>query len=135
MELAEQVSKWSKDPSTKVGSVIVRPDNSLCSVGYNGFAMGVDDSPERYADRDLKYKLIVHAEINAKDFANEPLHGYTLYSYPFMPCERCAGQLINKGIKRIVSFRMDNERWDFTNSILQFREAGVLLKLYDNDGV
>ena len=131
LELAKQVSTWSKDPSTKVGAVIVRPDNSVCSVGYNGFAKGIVDSPERYADRDLKYELIVHAEMNAKEFAREPVHGYTLYSHPFMPCTRCTGPLINAGIKRIVSYKCEHERWDFTDSKLQCCEARINVTLYD----
>ena len=32
MELAEHVAQWSRDPSTKVGAVIVRPDKSVASV-------------------------------------------------------------------------------------------------------
>ena len=45
-QLAKLVSLWSKDPSTKVGSVIVRPDKTIASVGFNGFPKGVPDEPE-----------------------------------------------------------------------------------------
>ena len=41
LEMARLVSGWSKDPSTKVGAVIVRPDKTIASVGYNGIAIGV----------------------------------------------------------------------------------------------
>lgn len=133
LKLAKEVSTWSKDPSTKVGAVIVRPDKSLCSVGFNGFAQGVDDSPERYNNRELKYKLIVHGEINAREFAREPVHGYTLYTYPFMPCERCAGPMIQAGIKTIISLVNDNPRWDFTYSKQQFGESGREVLLYEPD--
>lgn len=131
LKLAKEVSSWSKDPSTKVGAVIVRPNGSVCSVGFNGFAQRVKDTPERYADRELKYKLIVHGEINAREFANESIKGYTLYTYPFMPCERCAGPMIQAGIAKVVSLENDNPRWDFTYSKLQFEESGVELLLLD----
>jgi deoxycytidylate deaminase len=36
---------WSKDPSTKVGAVIVRPDLTVASIGYNGFPRGMSDDP------------------------------------------------------------------------------------------
>ena len=65
IELAKHISTWSKDPSTQVGAVIVRPDKTIASVGFNGFPRGVDDRPEKLADRPLKYQMIVHAEINA----------------------------------------------------------------------
>ena len=68
IELAKLVSTWSKDPSTQTGAVIVDPNRRVVSVGYNGFPIGVDDDPERYANRDLKYKMIVHCA----DLSGEP---------------------------------------------------------------
>lgn len=101
--LAKLVSLWSKDPSTKVGAVVVRPDKTVCSVGFNGFPRGVEDNPEWYADREIKYKVIKHAEENAMMFATERLTGYTLYVYPLAPCASCAGDIIQRGIKRVVA--------------------------------
>lgn len=103
LEVARQVAGWSKDPSTQVGAVIATPDHRPVSFGFNGLPQGVDDSPERYADRDLKLKLIVHAELNALVFAGERARGCTLYTWPFMPCCRCAGLVIQHGIKRVVA--------------------------------
>jgi len=40
--MADLVGSWSKDPSTKVGAVIIRPDRTIASVGYNGFPRGVE---------------------------------------------------------------------------------------------
>lgn len=61
LKLARDWSTYSKDPSTQTGAVVVRPDLSIAAgPGYNGFPPGVIDTPERYADRDLKYKLIIH---------------------------------------------------------------------------
>lgn len=100
--LAKYVSQKSKDPSTKVGAVIVRPDKSVCSVGFNGFPQQMPDSPELYANREEKYSRIIHGEVNALRFAREEVRGYTLYTVPFMPCDRCFVQMIQAGITRFV---------------------------------
>lgn len=102
-QLAKLISLWSKDPSTKCGSVIVRPDRTVASVGFNGFPMGVNDSEELYADRAVKLSIIKHAEENALMFANESVKGYTLYVYPLPPCSKCAGSIIQRGITRVVA--------------------------------
>ena len=101
--LAKYMSTRSKDPSTKVGAVIVRPDKSVCSVGYNGFPQLMPDDKELYDNREEKYSRIIHGEINALTFAREPVKGYTLYTYPFMPCDRCFVQMAQNGIVRFVS--------------------------------
>jgi dCMP deaminase len=128
--MAKFVSKWSKDPSTKVGAVITQ-DNHVVSVGFNGLPRGVADTDERLNNRELKYKLIVHGEINAMAFANQSLHGCTLYTYPFMPCPVCAGQVIQRGITKVVAPFSDNPRWaeQFKLTTEIFNEAGVSLLL------
>src|SRR4051812_43949974 len=93
LQMARLVASWSKDPSTKCGAVIVRPDKTVASVGFNGFPKGTNDDDELYADRETKYSRVVHAEQNALIFAREPLDGYTMYTWPqgFGPtCDRCA---------------------------------------------
>lgn len=57
--LADQHSQMSKDPSTKVGAIIVGPDREVLSAGFNGFPRGIEDSKERLHNRDLKLKLVV----------------------------------------------------------------------------
>jgi len=130
-EMANMVASWSKDPSTKVGAVIVRPDRTIASVGYNGFPRGVDDSPEVYADRPKKYMRVVHAEANAILSAREPLHDYTLYVTPLHPCATCSGLIIQSGIK-LVNFSMSrdnarNEAWQehFNTMTDMFLQAGI----------
>lgn len=103
LDLAKLVASWSKDPSTKAGAVIVRPDRSVLSVGFNGFPKQMPDDPTWYANREEKYSRIVHCEINALIHSHEPLVGYTLYTYPFLPCDRCCVQMIQAGIKRMVA--------------------------------
>ena len=65
LELANHISSWSKDPSTKVGCVVVGADREIRSTGFNGFPRGIEDSEDRLADREEKYPLICHAEENA----------------------------------------------------------------------
>lgn len=132
LDMAEMVSLWSKDPSTKVGAVIVDKNNRLISVGYNGFPRGIPDD-ERLKQRDKKYDIIVHAEMNAILFANVPIQGFTLYTYPFEPCSRCASVIIQTGISRVVSLPNKEDRWEANFEISRnlFKEAGVKLEYYE----
>lgn len=134
LELAKHISTWSKDPSTKVGAVIVDDKKRIVSLGYNGFPIGINDSYEKLENRETKLKIIVHAERNAIIFANRALDGCTLYTYPFMPCSVCAGIVIQSGIKRVVSYQTSNKRWidDFVVTMDMFDEAGVELLLYED---
>ncbi|HEY1096850.1 MAG TPA: deaminase [Alphaproteobacteria bacterium] len=134
LELAAHVAQWSRDPSKKVGAVIVRPDKTIASLGFNGFARGVIDAPERYADKALKNEMVVHAEMNAILHAREPLHDYTLYVWPYHPCSRCAATIIQSGIKTIYSFAGETENWKATIDLAQsmFREAGVKIVILDD---
>lgn len=134
IDMAALVAYWSKDPSTQFGAVIVRPDRTVASVGYNGFPRGCSDDPEIYADRPLKYARVVHAEVNAVLAAREPLNGYTMYIYPGgagPSCDRCTAVIIQSGITRVVHdyepLSDINSRWAETMRIgLQmYAEAGV----------
>lgn len=131
LELAALIGSWSKDPSTKVGAVIVRPDRTIASTGYNGFPRRTDDDPALLEDREVKYARIVHAEVNAIVHASEDLSGHTLYTTPFPPCDRCAGIVIQSGITRVVypSLTEDVQRWSaaFQTAQQLFDEAGIQL--------
>jgi dCMP deaminase len=111
LALARLVASWSKDPSTQVGAVLVSPDNHVISVGYNGFPAGMDDAPERYADRSEKYSRIIHAEMNALLCAPVGLHGSTLYT-SLPPCDRCTVMLLQAGVHRFVSAAVPVEAQD-----------------------
>jgi dCMP deaminase len=130
MGFAIKAATKSKDPSTQVGAYICTPDNRPVSHGYNGFAQGVDDDPERYANREFKYAYIIHGEINAIIFAGERAKGGTLYTWPFPPCVRCAGPVIQAGIVRVVAPEPTDElkaRWEkeLNQARSMFTEAGV----------
>ena len=127
--MAKHVAKLSKDPSTQVGAIIFDPKRRLVSAGYNGFARGVKDTPERLRDRDTKYKLILHAEKNAIMFATAPLEGCTLVvTHPC--CAQCAALVIQSGIANVLWPKPSKDfmaRWagDYAFTLAQFGEAGV----------
>lgn len=114
LNLARHASLRSKDPSTKVGAVIVDPLGRVVSTGYNGFPQRMPDDIAAYHDRDVKYSRIIHAEMNAVLFAHRDLTGCTLYVYPLIPCDRCAVHLVQTGIMRIVAPQLHGDvavRW------------------------
>lgn len=136
IDLARLVASWSKDPSTKVGAVIVRPDHTVAAIGYNGFARGVRDHTERYADRETKYAMVVHAESNALLSSRESLEGCTLYVTPIPPCSQCAAAIIQRGIRRVVVDQRKevaaNWAQAYAVSETMFSEAGVTVCVLSN---
>ncbi len=127
--LAQHIAGWSKDPSTQCGAIVTL-GKRIVSLGFNGFPKGVEDTSERLENRETKYRLVLHAEQNALSFANRDLSGCTIYVYPMPPCSRCAAQIIQAGIKRIVTKWPDAdklERWqeDFELANEMYRETGV----------
>jgi dCMP deaminase len=118
LALAEQVASWSKDPSTKIGAVLVDPDRRIVGTGYNGFPRGVEDTEERLNDRPLKYSLVVHAEVNAIISAGDRALGGTLYVVPTLMvpniCPECAKIAVQAGIAEVVGWASNEtvaERW------------------------
>ncbi len=97
LELAEHIASFSKDPSTKVGAVIFDEGNRIISMGYNGLPQKVIDSDERYNNRELKYKTIIHAEMNAILFAKKDLTNCSIATWPFMSCSNCTSAIIQSG--------------------------------------
>jgi dCMP deaminase len=140
LELAQVVASWSRDPSTKIGAVIARPDSTVLSLGFNGFPRGCDDHPAIYADRERKYERVVHAELNAILTSAERPWGCTLYVYPpaLVPgtCARCAAAIIQAGIRRVVHLEAQgltfNERWraSYQEAVALYREAGIRVLSY-----
>lgn len=103
-----------------MGSVIVTPDNRHCSVGYNGFAAGIEETEEKW-QRPIKYQYVIHSEENA--ILNCPFEtiGCTIY-ITHQPCHRCIQRLRNAGIKRIIyNKKYDNLEykniWDETYTL------------------
>ena len=133
LSLAKEVSTWSKDPSTQVGAVTVGSKKEVLSQGFNGFPRGIHDTDERYNNRDIKYKLVVHAEMNAiynATYSGASLDGATLYVYGLPICSECAKGIIQLGIKKVVvekSKELDNWNESVQLSKEMFDESGVEL--------
>lgn len=140
LELAKLVSSWSKDPSTQTGAVIVRPDKSVASVGFNGFPIPMPDHEVYYNNREEKYSRIVHCEMNALLFSKDVTHaGHTLYTYPFMSCDRCFVHMVQSGIKRFVYPKATEEqlsRWGdaFARVLTYAKECGAEMVEIDDTG-
>ena len=128
MALAEHIATWSKDPSTQVGTVIADEHGRVIGHGYNGFPRGVEDHEWRYEDRSVKYKMIVHAEVNAILNATRDPRGCVMYT-TFSPCPQCTAMLIQAGIAIVyVKSNPSAERWseDHVMAADMMREAGVM---------
>lgn len=134
MSIARVVAKKSKDRSTKVGCVIVGPDNEVRSVGYNGFPRGVDDQNEDRHARPEKYFWTEHAERNAIYNAariGTALSGCRLY-LPWYPCMDCARAIVQSGLREIIAVKPDlnDPKWggDFVRVGSLLSEAGVAIR-------
>ena len=132
--LAQMIAQWSKDPSTKVGAVITH-GKRIVSLGFNGFAAGINDLNSRYKNRDFKLAAIIHAENNAIMYAHEDLHDCTIYTWPMPPCSKCAAQIIQVGINRIVSIeptQAQENRWrkSFNISQAMYNDVGIDIVFY-----
>ena len=132
LELAKQVSTWSKDPSRKIGAVAVGDKGQILAQGFNGFPRGILDSEERLNDRPTKYKYVVHAEMNVifnASLNGVSLNGADLYVYGLPICNECAKGIIQVGIKRVYILVDEDvppiwvESWNNTRSM--FMEAGI----------
>jgi dCMP deaminase len=114
LSLAMSHAKMSKDPSTRVGAVIVGPDLEIRSTGFNGFPRGVLDEEQRLSEKTIKHKLMVHAELNAILAAARigiPIKGCSLYvsaidhaNVPWggPPCIRCMVEIAQAGIIAVI---------------------------------
>lgn len=140
LELAKTISTWSKDPSTKIGAVIVGDKGQILSQGYNGFPRGVHDDESRLNDKELKYKYTVHGEMNAIFNASLNgicLNGAVMYVYGLPVCHECAKGIIQVGIKHVVMWVEKkisdkwSESWYQTRKMLE--ESGVTYDLITPD--
>ena len=134
LDLAAHIAGWSKDPSTKVGCVVVGEDREIRSTGFYGFPRGISDDYDRLTVRAKKYPLICHAEENA--IMHAARIGMTLKNcvayVTWPPCSRCARSLIQAGVAEVIF--PDGceipERWreDFDTSQGMLTEAGVAVR-------
>ena len=133
LNLAKEISTWSKDPSTKVGAVAIGTKGEVLAQGYNGFPRGVLDSPERYETKEIKYQYVVHAEMNCiynATYNGIGLDGATMYVWGLPLCNECAKGIIQVGITRVVSPKngLDiPDKWKVSclNTVSMFNEVEI----------
>lgn len=137
LSIAREVSLWSKDPSTKVGAVIVGVEGQILSQGFNGFPKKIADHKERLEDRPTKLKYTVHAEMNCiynASFTGTSLKGSTLYVHGLPVCSECAKGVMQVGIDDVVMYYpsdiRDHWKESFKSTKEMFDEAGIKFRCY-----
>lgn len=140
LKLAGHIAEWSKDPSTKVGAIVVGNHGQILSQGYNGFPRQVDDLEERLSVRGNKYLYTIHAEMNCiynASLSGVSLDGASIYVYGLPICHECAKGVIQSGIKKVYCAHEDPlpEKWADSWNISRgmFMETGVYHELFDID--
>lgn len=131
MDLALHIANWSKDQTTKVGCVIVGPENDVRALGYNGFPRGINDQEPLRHSRPEKYLWTEHAERNA--IYNAAQNGVALRDcrmyLPWFPCMDCARAIVQCGLRELIAFppNYEDPRWGaaFRSSVELFEEAAV----------
>ncbi len=131
MRVAREVATRATCDRCHVGAVIVSPQRTIVSTGYNGSMRGAphcDDAGHLLVNGSCV--RTVHAEMNALLQAaagHGGCRGATLYSTA-LPCRGCAMAAVNAGIVRIVyadPYRFDPER------VHELRGLGVVLEMLD----
>jgi dCMP deaminase len=78
----------------------------VLSQGYNGFPRSFHDDKNLYENRQVKYKYIVHAEMNCIYHATlngVSLENSSLFVYGLDVCSECAKAIVQVGIKQVFT--------------------------------
>lgn len=143
---AHEFSKKSKDPSTKVGCIIVGEGNIVLSMGFNGFPRYIDETKAERWEKPAKYVWVEHAErnccYNAARFGIKLLGATAYMNWDPIPCVECTKALIQSGIRSIVGPKnrvfktrpnASNMDYNFDVSITMLSEAGILIREVELD--
>lgn len=130
MNIAEAVATKSKDPSSKMGCVIVDKNKRVVSLGYNGLVQGAEESKMTLKERPMKYYFAIHSEMNALIFAHQDLTGCTIYNR-VATCENCLKYCLQAGIKRFVyrELRVHSHSTDPKNSMTNLETDEAVIRL------
>jgi len=96
MTLAVAASLRSEDPYQRVGACILRHDNSVAALGYNGAPPGVEID---WSDRDARRERVSHAEASALRYIR-PGEG-RIIAVTLRPCKDCIKNIALYGIKEV----------------------------------
>lgn len=125
-------NEFSKDPSTKVGAIFLRPETyEILATGYNGFPRKIDETDQNRWKRPQKYFYVEHAERNA--IYNAARSGTSLLNsiciVTLFPCCDCARGIIQTGVSLVIvekSVKASDkwkDQWEISKEM--FKEAGV----------
>ena len=130
LNIAEAVALKSKDPSSKMGCVIVDSKHRPISFGYNGLVQGADESKLTLTERPDKYYFVVHSEMNAVLFAKQDLTGCTIYNR-VATCDNCLKHCLQAGIKRFVyrELRVHSHSTDPKKSMTNFETDKAVIRM------
>ena len=130
MKIAETVASKSKDPSSKMGCVIVDENKRVVSLGYNGMLQGADETKMTLSERPMKYYFAIHSEMNALIFARRDVTGCTVYN-KVATCENCLKYCLQAGIKRFVyeEPRVHSHTTDSTHSMTNVETDEAIIRL------
>ena len=130
MNIAEEVARRSKDPSSKNGCVIVDSKHRPVSIGYNGMLQGADETKMTLTERPMKYYFAIHSEMNALIFARRDLTGCTVYNR-VATCENCLKYCLQAGIKRFVyeELRVHSHSTDPSKSMTNVETDEAIIRL------
>ena len=103
MLLAQQVSRFSHDSESRVGSILVhKQTGAVLATGYNGFVRGADDV-KLPSKRPEKYPYMIHSEQNL--LLNAARHGVSTDNCYLVctlsPCINCLRFAWQAGIDTI----------------------------------
>jgi dCMP deaminase len=96
LKLAETASLRSEDIYVQCGACILRHDNSVAGLGYNGSPPGYEID---WSDRDSRRPFVSHAERSALRYC-KPGEG-KLIAVTLSPCESCIMDIAMYGIKQV----------------------------------
>lgn len=130
MKIAEVVATKSKDPSSKMGCVIVDANKRVVSLGYNGMLQNADESKMTLTERPMKYYFSIHSEMNALIFAKRDLTGCTVYNR-VATCENCLKYCLQAGITRFVyeELRVHSHSTDKKHSMTNVETDEAIIRL------
>mgnify|MGYP003118706456 CR=1 FL=1 len=126
LELARVAALRSEDPFIQVGACVLRHDNSVAGLGYNGAPPGIQID---WSDRDERRKRVVHAEVNALRYAKPG--ECKLLACNLLPCNNCLKMISSYGIKKVIFSKI----YDLDKSSLKLaKEFGIeLIQITDED--
>jgi len=130
----------SKDPSTQLGAILVKPQMGIIAWGVNGLPDRIKDEEDRW-QYPKKSIYIEHAERNViYKCAERGINttGLTMYC-PWFSCVECARAIIQSGIVAVVGhkemFEAVNDRWKETvdQGISLLKESGVECNIWSGE--